>query len=77
MTSHDGGKASPPGIGHNRGPPLDEGAAWRAFCWKKAHRAAWRTPPRKIALARLARAEALGMSCREYTAILLDRGIHL
>jgi hypothetical protein len=66
-----------PGLGHNRGPPLDEGADWRLFCWRKACRAAWQTPPREIALARLARAEALGMTYREYTAILLDRGVHL
>jgi hypothetical protein len=77
MTIHDDGEAPLPGIGHNRGPPLDEGAAWRAFCWTRAHRAAWRTPPREIALARLARADALGIGYREYTAILLDRGIHL
>ncbi|MGH7110003.1 MAG: hypothetical protein ACREFK_06195 [Stellaceae bacterium] len=72
----------PPGLGHNGGPPLDKGANgagvnWRLFCWKKAHRAVWKTPPREIALARLARAEALGMSYREYTALLLDRGVHL
>lgn len=67
----------PPGIGHNRGPPLGEGADWRAFCWTKAHRAAWRAPPREVGLARLAQAEALGMSYSEYAAILLDRGIHL
>ena len=24
------------GIGHNGGPPLDPGAGWRLFCWKKA-----------------------------------------
>jgi hypothetical protein len=65
------------GIGHNGGPSLDAGAAWRLFCWKKAHARTWRTPPREIALARLKRAEALGMSCRDYTAVLLDRGIHL
>jgi hypothetical protein len=47
------------------------------FCWKKAHARAWKTPPREIALARLARAEALGMSYREYTAIILDTGVHL
>jgi hypothetical protein len=75
MTLHDDG--GPPGIGHNRGPPLDEGANWRAFCWAKACRAAWKTPPREIALARLKRAEALGLSYREYTAVLLDRGVHL
>lgn len=69
----------PPGIGHNGGPPLDEApkGGWRHYCWRKAHRQAWRTPPREIALARLARAEALGMSYREYTAIILDRGVFL
>jgi len=69
-----------PGLGHNGGPPLDapdRGAHWRAFCWRKAHAQAWRTPPREIALARLARARALGMSYPDYTAVLLDRGVHL
>jgi hypothetical protein len=66
-----------PGLGHNRGPALDPGAAWRAFCWRKAHAQAWKTPPREIALARLARAQALGMTYRQYTAVLLDRGVHL
>jgi hypothetical protein len=67
----------PPGIGHNRGPPLDPGADWRRFCWKKAHATAWKTPPREIALARLARARGLGMTYRQYTAVLLDEGVHL
>ena len=66
-----------PGIGHNGGPPLDPGADWRRFCCKKAHAKAWKTPPREIAMARLERARAVGMSYREYTAILLDRGVHL
>jgi len=35
------------------------------------------TGHRSIALARLARAEALGMSYRAYTAVLLDTGVHL
>jgi hypothetical protein len=67
----------PPGIGHNRGPPLDPAAEWRSFCWRKACAHAWKTPPREIVAARLARARALGMSYREYTAVLLDRGVHL
>jgi len=66
-----------PGLGHNRGPPHDPGADWRAFCWRKAHAQAWKTPPREIALARLDRAQALGMTYRQYTAVLLDRGVHL
>jgi hypothetical protein len=67
----------PFGIGHNNGPPLDPHAGWRHFCWKKAHARAWKTPPHEIALRRLARAEALGMSYRAYTAVLLDTGLHL
>ena len=66
-----------PGIGHNRGPALDPGIDWRRFCWRKAHAGAWQTPPREIVLARLARARALAMTYREYTAALLDKGVHL
>ncbi len=70
-----------PGLGHNGGPPLDEpprlGLGWSSYCWRRAHRAAWKTPPREIALRRLQRAEELGMTYREYTAIILDRGVHL
>ena len=78
MTPVDDGAALVfPGLGHNRGPPLDPGAYWRAFCWRKAHAQAWKIPPREIALARLDRAQALGMTYRQYTAVLLDRGVHL
>lgn len=69
-----------PGIGHNGGPPLDEvdpNASWRLFAWRRAHRQAWKTPPREIALRRLARAEALGMSYRAYTLEIMERGRHL
>lgn len=69
-----------PGIGHNGGPPLDDvdpHASWRLFAWRRAHRRAWKTPPREIALRRLARAEALGMSYRAYTLEIMERGRHL
>jgi hypothetical protein len=36
----------------------------------------WKTPPPEIALRRLARAEELGMTYREYTLEILERGIH-
>ena len=67
-------------IGHNGGPPLDEElklVTWHHYCWRKAHARAWKTPPREIALARLKRAEELGMTYKEYTAVVLDRGILL
>jgi hypothetical protein len=65
-------------VGDNGGPPLDteepDDAGWRLFCWRKAHRRAWKAPPREIALRRLERAEALGMSYRDYTLEILERG---
>jgi hypothetical protein len=69
-------------IGHNGGPkldpdPPDPGASWRLFCWRKAHKAAWKTPVREMALRRLARAEALGMTYREYTLEIMERGRYL
>ncbi len=71
-------------IGHNGGPPLedpppeDPGAvSWRSWAWRRAHKRAWKTPPREIALRRLARAEELGMSYHDYTLEIMERGRHL
>jgi hypothetical protein len=66
-------------LGHNGGPPLDPfiadpHASWRLWCWKRAVKRAWKTPPREVALRRLARAEAAGMTYREYTLEILERG---
>lgn len=69
-------------IGHNGGPPLedpeDPGAvSWRSWTWRRAHKRAWKTPAPEIALRRLARAEELGMTYKEYTLEILERGRHL
>jgi hypothetical protein len=69
-------------IGHNGGPPLDPDpddphASWRLFCWKRAMKRAWKTPAREIALRRLARAEALGMTYRRYTREIMEWGVYL
>jgi hypothetical protein len=74
--------ATRPGIGHNAGPPpdpdpADPNASWRLYCWRRAVKAAWKTPPREIALRRLARAEELGMTYREYTLEILEHGRYL
>jgi hypothetical protein len=65
-----------PPLGHNGGPPLDPNESWRGYCWRKASKRAWKAP-REIALRRLARAEDLGMSYREYTLEILERGRYL
>lgn len=71
-------------LGHNGGPPLDPdppedpgAVAWRSYCWRKSHKKAWKTPPREIALRRLARAEELGMTYKDYTLEIMERGRYL
>ena len=62
-------------IGHNGGPPLELTST--ALLWRRASKKAWKTPPREIALRRLAQAESLGVTYREFTATLMDRGRRL
>ncbi|RFB80088.1 hypothetical protein [Methylovirgula sp. 4M-Z18] len=70
---------------HNGGPPLDDdhrppwgkGDAHRFLHWQRAYRVAWKPPSHDVALMRLERAERLGLTYREYTLEILERGIHL
>jgi hypothetical protein len=70
---------------HNDGPPLDddEGPEWGDgdiyiyYSWKNAHRAAWKPASRDVALFRLEKAEALGLTYEEYTLEILERGRYL
>jgi len=63
-----------PGIGHNGGP-LD--MSWEAWIWRRASAEAWKTPKPEVALRRMARAEKLGITYREFTAVILDTGTYL
>ena len=67
-----------PAPGHNGGPPLEEEdpGGGRLHLWRRARKRAW-TVPREVALSRLARAEALGITYREYTLEIMERGIYL
>ncbi len=64
------------GIGHNGGPQLDDASSmsWHAWAWRRSHKKAWKTPPREVALRRLARAEELGMTYKQYTLVIMERG---
>lgn len=71
-------------IGHNGGPPIelderipDLNGRYLLACWRRAHDAAWKSIPREVMLRRLARAERLGLTYREYTLELLERGRYL
>ena len=74
----------PPILGDTGGPALDdEGPEWGDgdpyiyFNWKAAHRKAWKPASRDMALFRLEKAEALGLTYEEYTLELLERGRYL
>ena len=78
--------AAPAPIGHNGGPPLEDEPyrpPWgssepgRFLVWKAAEDKVWRNLPREIVLSRLRRATALGLTFREYTLEILERGHHL
>jgi hypothetical protein len=61
------------GIGHNGGPRLSE-LSWNEFCWREAHKKVWKNVPREIMLRRLELAEQAGMTYKEYTLEILERG---
>lgn len=65
---------TPPRIGHNQGPALEAVVSWRHAAWRKSYRRLWRQPPVEVARRRSERAGELGLSYRQYTSVLLDRG---
>ena len=71
------------GLGHNGGPPLDEhvpewgvGGIGTYFSWRTASEAAFKIPA-EIAVRRARKAEALGLTFREYQLEILERGRYL
>jgi hypothetical protein len=68
--------ARPVGLGHNQGPPLVE-STWHLAAWRMACREAWENPPIEVIRRRLKRAQALGMTYRQYTLEFMERGRYL
>jgi hypothetical protein len=66
-------------LGHNGGPELEDDdptgrMLFVKWAWTRAHDEAWKTPPLDILRFRVARAEAAGLTYREYMLQLLDTG---
>lgn len=74
-----------PGMGHNGGPPLEDphvpewgpGGVGNYFQWKAASDAAFNKVPHATAVRRARKAEELGLTYREYTLEILERGRYL
>ena len=64
-----------PAIGHNQGPPLNLSGSWSGYCWSRARREAWDNPPIEVVRRRLRRADELGLTYRQYAAVLLNTGV--
>ena len=65
------------GIGHNGGPKWGEGRMGLYMAWKKAHVKAWTDVPQPVVRMRMRRARRLGLTYREYTLEIMERGRHL
>jgi hypothetical protein len=63
-----------PGIGHNNGPSLEEGTAWRAHCWRQARETLLPTLPIEVVRLRVARAKELGLPYKTYAGIRASTG---
>ena len=62
------------GIGHNRGPFVDEGVSWRRFAWAKAREALLPTLPIEVVRLRVNRAKALGLPYKTYASVRASTG---
>lgn len=61
-------------LGHNGGPPLETGTAWRRHCWGAARKALMGPIPLEIVRMRVRRARELGLAYPAYASILLGTG---
>ena len=62
------------GIGHNNGPTLEPGFAFRKHAWGKARKSLLKTLPVEILRVRVARAKRLGIDYRTYASIRATTG---
>jgi hypothetical protein len=61
-------------LGHNNGPQWDLETLFLEYCWRKAHEDAWKAPTQEVAVRRAKKAEALGLTYKQYTLEILERG---
>lgn len=64
----------PPGPGHNNGPTMEPGTAWRAHCWGRARRELLPRLPIEVVRYRLRRAAEIGLDYRTYATVRASTG---
>ena len=64
-------------LGHNNGPDWFASELFIDWCWKQAHEKAWAAPTQEIGVRRARKAEALGVTYKQYVLEILERGRYL
>jgi len=64
-------------LGHNNGPDWFASELFIEHCWKPAHEKAWAPPTQEIGIRRARKAEALGVTYKQYVLEILERGRYL
>lgn len=62
------------GIGHNGGPAIEGGKAWRKHCWTAAREALLPTLPVEVVRLRVKRAREIGLDYRTYAGLRATTG---
>lgn len=62
------------GIGHNNGPSMDGGTAWRTHCWRVARTNLLPVLPVEVVRLRVRRAAELGLDYRTYASVRAASG---
>lgn len=62
------------GIGHNGGPSLEGGVAWRTHCWRAAREELLPTLPVEVVRLRVRRAKEIGLDYRTYAGVRATTG---
>lgn len=62
------------GLGHNGGPSLEGGTAWRTHCWREARAALLPTLPIEVIRTRVRRAAELGLDYKTYAGVRATTG---
>lgn len=61
-------------IGHNQGPSMEKGRAWRRICWSKSRAALLPKMPIEIIRSRVKRARELGLDYKTYASVRATSG---
>lgn len=62
------------GIGHNRGPTVEDGGSWRLQCWRQARAELLPSLPIEVLRTRAARARDLGLQYKTYASVRAATG---